>query len=479
MKIKVALPLLVAILVLSGCVNSKNTSNGDTKNESSNQSSSISLSDSSTSENSEKYRDYEEKEIEAPLEPLMSGGQSIYAIPVTYKKASFLHDSTTFDKDLAMLSFGLCSSSGRRTFTEAFYQSLDFDEIILNDAYSIKPTQDSVAYAIAHRVVAGYDLVAVSFRSNNYFNEWANNFELGSTGNHQGFERTSMIAFNDLDNYLKNNNYNNQNTKVWITGYSRGGALANMLASEIMTSKSLLIKEENLFVYTFEAPRAFSKANAINFPNVHNIINSADIVQRFAPEQYGLFRAGKEYDTYSPDVQEYLNEFDSNLVLPELNVDGLPYSNDQEHVEFILDNLLVDEDYEDEHGFNPYAPTREDFATKYQSAIVNAVNFYFSLSENTKANIQSAFSKLDLIGYLSLMAEDGFYNFIKPYFDADGVEYDDALLRATCNRLLSFVIGPGAGILGEAMSYSSNLQRMIYFHTFEVNYVLLKNFEVK
>ena len=241
MKIKVALPLIISALVLAGCTNKANNTN----KESNNGQESSSITSDSTSENSEKSRDYEEKEIEFTLEPFMSSGQSSYTLPVTYKRSSFISPSTTFDKDLAMLSFGLSASSGVKRYLKAFYENLDFDEIILSDSYSVKPTQDSVAYAIAHRKVAGNDLVAVSLRSNNYFNEWANNFELGAEGNHKGFDKSSQIVFEAVDSYLKDKNYNNANTKVWVTGYSRGAAQASLVADKIMRSVSLLIKNEN------------------------------------------------------------------------------------------------------------------------------------------------------------------------------------------------------------------------------------------
>ena len=473
MKIKVALPLIISALVLAGCTNKASNANKGSNN--SQESSSI--TSDSTSESSEKSRDYEEKEIEFTLEPFMPSAQSSYTIPVTYKRSSFISPSTTFDKDLAMLSFGLSASSGVKRYLKAFYEDLDFDEIILSDSYSAKPTQDSVAYAIAHRKVAGNDLVAVSLRSNNYFNEWANNFELGSEGNHVGFEKSSQIVFDAVDSYLKDKNYNNANTKVWVTGYSRGAAQASMVADKIMRNDSLVIKTENLYVYTFEAPRAFSLDNVVKYENVHNVFNSADLVASFAPEGYGLYHTGKEYDTYSENVQEYLNELNPNLVLPELNLDGVDYTNDIEHVTSILNHLLKDDDFAEDNGFKPYCPTREDFANKYQAAIVNAINLYFSLSENTKAKIQEGFNNLTMLEKLYLMMEDGIYNFLKPYIEADGVEYDDAVLRATCNRLLEFIKYPGSSILSEAMAYTANLQRMLYFHTLEVNYVLLKNYE--
>lgn len=473
MKIQFALPLIISALVLSGCANKTNNTN----KESSNGQDNSSITSDPSSEDSEKYRDYEEKEIQFTLEPFMSGGQSSYTLPVTYKKSSFTQPSTTFDKDLAMLSFGLSASSGVKRYLKAFYEDLDFDEIILSESYSIKPTQDSVAYAIAHRKVAGKDLVAVSLRSNNYFNEWANNFELGAEGNHVGFEKSSQIVFDAVESYLEDKNYNNAETKVWVTGYSRGAAQASMVADKIMRSDSLLIKTENLYAYTFEAPRAFALSNVVDYENIHNVFNNADIIANFAPEGYGLYHTGKEYDTYSTNVEQYLYELDPNLVLPTMDLDGVDYTNDLDHVTSILEHLLADNDYTEDSGFKPYCPTREDFASKYQAAIVNAINLYFSLSENTKDKIQQGFSNLSLLEKMYLLMEDGIYNFLKPYIAADGVEYDDALLKATCNRLLSFIKYPGASVLSEALAYSSNLQRMIYFHTLEVNYVLLKNYE--
>ena len=468
MKSKVLLPLIISLLAVSGCTGVKEANKEQPTSEDSS-----SIVESSSSE---EIKDYEEKNVEAELTPFMSGAKSSYKIPVTYKRSSFFKQSTEMDKDLAVLSFGLAATSGVREHSNSFYQALDFDNIYFNDDYYNEATKDTVAYGVAHRKIEGVDLVAVSLRSNDYGAEWANNFLLGEEGNHNGFDEASLKVFTGVSQYLTTNNYNLEETKLWITGYSRGGALANLLAVRVMESESLKIHAENLFTYTFEAPRAFSLENVKEYPNIHNFFNSADLVASFAPAEYGLYRVGQDYDIYDENAGALLAEFDAGLVLPALTTDGMEYSNDIEHLTYIMQGLLKDDDFTDSDGFQPYAPTRKDFAEKYQPAIMELMRVIFSMSGQTRSEMIAALSGMQLWDYLSLLQTDGLYNFLKPYVDKDNIEYEEETLKGACNRMLKFATNPGAVILADFMGSSDNLKRMIYFHTFEVNYVLLKNY---
>ena len=81
-----------------------------------------------------------------------------------------------------------------------------------------------------------------------------------------------------------------------------------------------------------------------------------------------------------------------------------------------------------------------------------------------------------MLDMLSLLQEDGVYNFLKPYLDEDGVIYDDEAFRSHANNVTRFAIGPGSMILILAVSEGA-LSRMIQMHTPEINYVLLTNYQ--
>ena len=464
-------PLLLVFLVLSGCQNK-------TQNKDNSTISSEGVSTSDTSSSERKNTDYDEKEVNSTIEPLMSTSTGSISIPVTYKRQSFLNDSNKFDKDLALLSYGLCATSGRRLNTKTLYESLDFDEVYNSPSYMQEPTEETVAYFFAHRKIADFDLISVTLRSYNYYSEWANNFDLGLEGDHQGFKKSAEIVLADLNTYLVKQGAN-EKTKLWITGYSRGGAISNVLAHNILKDDSFVVKHENVYIYTFEAPRALTLENAVKYPNVHNIFNSGDFIADIAPKEYGLYRSGNEIDTYSDKVDEYLKELDKELVLPELNTESTVYENDIEHKEYVIQTMLSVKEVE-EGKYDPYISTREDFVNKYQRPIMDAISLYYHLSGTTKAKIEEDLNAMNpMAKMLIINTKDGLYNFLSPYVIEDEYDFDDAKLQAMCERLYYFISGPGSTLLSELLISANNGKRMIYLHTMEVNYVLLKNYEVK
>ena len=100
------------------------------------------------------------------------GGKEVQ-IPVEVNKIedeigddSFL-DATKFDGDIALISLVMASNTGKEKKIREVYSELEMDNVVCNDNYDTN-TADSISYCIGHFNAAGYDLIAVTVRGDNY-----------------------------------------------------------------------------------------------------------------------------------------------------------------------------------------------------------------------------------------------------------------------------------------------------------------------
>lgn len=178
-----------------------------------------------------------------------------------------------------------------------------------------KPTIDSIGYTIAHKTITVWDeesktnkdytLIAVGVRGAGYDSEWANNVTIGNPnssghempgGRHWGFDDGAKTVCAEIQRYLSRNTITGE-VKYWVTGFSRAAAVANLVAGYLTDGGSTYLTEQrNVFAYTWECPQAASTSeNALNYKNIHNIINPMDAVPKVSPTQFGHQRLGVDY----------------------------------------------------------------------------------------------------------------------------------------------------------------------------------------
>ena len=202
-----------------------------------------------------------------------------YDVETNFNANYFDQPSNVFSKDLARFSFNMSAINLGDDRVYNFFDALDFDNIFL-----IKQSDDSyqgVSYSFAHKKIGNDDLVAVSIRGMRYYEEWAGNFDMGKEGNHKNFDACAHIVYDSLKEYMKSYP---SSTKILISGYSRSAAISDIVADMIMKDTNQFVEDDNLYVYTFEAPKGLDINNAVAYPNVFNIINSADLVPYVAPD---------------------------------------------------------------------------------------------------------------------------------------------------------------------------------------------------
>ena len=395
----------------------------------------------------------------------------------TYRSSYLYHDglfknsASIYNQDLALFAYGLAIANQDKNQINKFLANIGCENIYQSSSYDEDPTTTSIAYSFAIRKQNDTDILFVSIRGFNYGLEWVNNFKVGANGNHTGFNDSAVLVYNDLLTYLSSY-ATSSNIKILITGYSRAGGVSNVLASILLESNNAQIREDNLYVYTFEAPRGLSSENAKPYPNVFNIINSADIVTYVAPAKYGLFRCGIDIDIYKKNVSTLLKGLDVKYVLPNFVAKKDTFNTEIDFVKYIITELT---NYNS--GTYPSSDNRFDFNRYYQSAIEYTIYMLISLKDETIANISNDIQAKDTSSLITMLANDNLYNYLKPFIDNDGISYNPDELKQACSSLAKYIGGPAKSIITTSVNYSSNLSRMMAMHDPIVNYCFLINYK--
>ena len=417
------------------------------------------------------------KTITVKMEQLLRGSSSSnYNIQMDYDSNYFLKDAEVYDKDLSLLSFGGAVSATYKTWILDFFDDTEFENITTHD-YDQEPTADTLGYALAHKTISDYELFAVAIRDHEYKKEWQNNLTIGSEGDHQGFLARGTELYSELSTYI--NQYKGEKSiKLWAFGYSRAGAMADMLASLILRSDGINVNPKNMFIYTFEAPNSLTEEHALPYENIHNIINSADLVTYIPPHQYGLYRPGKDFEIYDSNVSSIVRGFDPVISIPAF-VSGKPDGSTQCNNDIDFVNYLLSSIFEYDSDETMDAQTREDYVEHYQTDLSYFLGLMLSMKASTRTDMIDNLRN----DYLTIAAiysdTDGtkLANVLKTYLNRDNISYDNDQLVASCKTLEDAFRSIFSGLTAVMMSdtYKSNFTRTLDMHYPEVTYCLLNN----
>ena len=438
--------------------------------------SAISLStigcNSKKNSSSEQYPSKLQKEVQVTMDASLNSQVQTYSLSIKYDDDYFLNDAKTYDKGLSELSFGSAISTATKERISEFFKTLEFKDVALT-SYDIDPTETTCGYTFAHKSINEYELVAISIRGFNYGKEWANNFLIGKTGNHEGFNARASEVYSNLQNYVSTY-CANKTLKVWINGYSRGGAIANVLSSLMLQDNKLNVSKENMFTYTFEAPRCLTKENAVAYENVHNVINTCDFITSIPPVEYDLYRCGVDHEIYNANVSNIAKAFDQNISVPEFVPIEDHANNDAELVKYIFDPFFRKEDPEESVSAND----RNHYVDNYQSSMSYMIGMVFSLRESTRAHLLADFQALDIFALSALIGDETgekMADFFAPYLVLDSIAYDYDVLQGHSAVFTKLIRELGLNFIVVYATAPSNITRMIDMHYPEVAYSLLLN----
>lgn len=240
----------------------------------------------------------------------MSGEKGTYTY--TYDEAWFNTASTTYQHDLTRMSIRMAAAGfGNNTGNED--ASLNIQTLMKNLGFeNIKasypaPERNSIGYIIGSKNIRTedgreYSLINVTIRGGGYGAEWGGNFQVGTGTDHDGWTLAKKEVIAGIEAYMKEHGsmlFPNQ--KVWIQGYSRGSAVANLVAKELDLGnvKGITAPMQNIYAFGFEVPqatRANDKGDDGRYGNIVNIANPIDLVTKVVPSGFdGYGRYGKTY----------------------------------------------------------------------------------------------------------------------------------------------------------------------------------------
>lgn len=236
------------------------------------------------------------------------------SLDFTYSDRYFDGDARTYRQDLAVMSFGLALSAfSSRDATKAkdyatenrnfvsLMKQCGFRNAESNRWMKEPPTTSSIGVSTAWKKMdSDTALVAVGIRGDLYRSEWGGNLELGSSGPHKNWigARSQVLQF--VKDYLKSQGITGR-VKLWIAGYSRSAAVANLVGGALDDGYSLgskvSLSPADTYCYTFEAPMGAIREEALkrDYSNIHNIISENDIVTAIPPKHWNFCRYGVDH----------------------------------------------------------------------------------------------------------------------------------------------------------------------------------------
>ncbi|MBQ6147499.1 hypothetical protein IJI70_01480 [Candidatus Saccharibacteria bacterium] len=258
--------------------------------------------------------------------------------------------------------------------------------------------------------------------------EWLSNFNVGTSGDHAGFNESAGYIKERLDEYIYTNHLSDY--KIWMVGYSRGGAVVDLVAKKI--NENILdydMKADDFYVYTFGAPRA--SAAETQYSNIHDVKDGNDLLLGYVfPEVWGFYNTGVYEEIHSADLEITTSMIDISDLADSSRAMNLLSSNEGvvEKVETMNGREFMDKwmQFVTENGL-----TREYFDTEvkeplsaimkaYQMRTLDTQSDLLNFIKNTEGGMAgmvatNAFMDLLTGGYGSSM-EEALDNF-PPYID--------------------------------------------------------------
>ena len=250
-------------------------------------------------------------------------------------------------------------------------------------------SEDSIGTMIGHKDLGTNQLVTVVIRGGGYGKEWASNVTVGTEGDAAGFADGASKTIARIKEYLSVHNITNP--KIWIAGYSRAAAVANL--ASVYINKHLDefsgMTGNDLYAYCFETPAAVN-GNSVQYENIHHVINCNDPIIYLYPVQWGMYRTGQIYTLGDPDkiiTGKIFSVDDAGA--------GFAYAKEVKETEYFESLIKLISD----------TTTRERYA-KYQENLRNVLSFYSDLSEteiNTLVESFNAFKESIMSDYMLLI----------------------------------------------------------------------------
>ncbi|MBQ8000959.1 MAG: DUF2974 domain-containing protein [Ruminococcus sp.] len=215
-----------------------------------------------------------------------------------------INSEYSFSLDKARSLINLCALSYDETELLEAVQALgytDFEYICRNQDSTFG---SGIAFGIAVSKQESTTQVLAIFRGTNK-GEWYSNFQIGEGIEHAGFAPATDFAQAEVERYLEALGIDASKAKILITGHSRGGAVANLLAKRLTDEA----KFSSVTAYTFASPNTTTaqSAKSSQYNNIYNLINPEDFICYIPLTDWGYTKYGVDLE-FPRDIQQGYEE---------------------------------------------------------------------------------------------------------------------------------------------------------------------------
>ena len=272
-----------------------------------------------------------------------------------YSDGWFETKPETENRELALASMQLTAAAINNDgdgMGASFLKDMGFGEVGFSDFESKDPDDFNFTYGIKD-LENGDKIVAVAIQSTSddpaiKSKGWRQNFIVNDpdakdpAGEHYAFAKAADSKFEEIASLGEGGK---GAVKYWITGQSRGGAIANILAKRLGDK---LGDKASIYAYTFESPATVDDASAggRNYNYIHNYVCSDDLVTKVPA--WGMTLYGVTHDLKTDKTEDGL--------IPQLEAMG------SEAAGFKSKILAEDDIAAIMTGFEKKIPSRADYS---------------------------------------------------------------------------------------------------------------------
>ncbi len=226
-----------------------------------------------------------------------------------YSDDWFRDDPARENRELALASMQLAASCVKDDpdgCGAEFLRSMGFEETGFSGFGSSDP--DDCSYTWGRKDTGDGTIIAIAIQSSSDDQKaknkaWKQNFTVNDpavqepSGEHYAYGKAADKVIDDIASLAEGG------AAVWITGQSRGGAIANVLAARLPEK----LGDAKVFAYTFESP-ATVDADSVSgdCKYIHNYVCSDDIVTLIPV--WGMTRYGVMHDLKTDETDEGLDD---------------------------------------------------------------------------------------------------------------------------------------------------------------------------
>lgn len=330
-----------------------------------------------------------------------------------YSDALFNQSGYNYRQDLATMSLAMGLSGGAsktarnagdmKTMNRNFRHFADvcgFSKYASNIPMKTRPKIDTVGVNCASKQITDgkgkATLIAVAVRGFGYQNEWGDNFKVGASGDHLGFSTSRNKALSFLKDYIRDAGIKGR-IKIWASGYSRGGAISNLMGGSLDDGYNLgdavTLDRNDIYIYPAEPALGAvqSEVKDSKYNNIHNIVNPNDVVCYVGFPAWGFARYGQDHNTptkkdpnyaaYDQTMKEFLRTIPNeiyNVYWPDLFQAWNVTTDGTRITSLTRSDELQPEFYSDlgQAVTKSFTTSRQDYVDHLQDAMMNLGEIY-------------------------------------------------------------------------------------------------------